>query len=217
MEIFMIRALFFQAYYSYLKGDFHDTEMFFSFLKEEVKARKGTKDPKILTQKQLRILKEIKFSLKNGKIETSKWIDDDESPTTLMGTEPEIKQPELLKKIYFESLPCLRTILKSNELELHNIEHPCGQYGAVDMVFRDKEFFYPVEVKRHEGKHDLIGQIAKYTTFFKFGLHLNVYFDVQPVTICNSYNPHTLTKLKRMSVIPLIYTLQDGKVKISQV
>jgi hypothetical protein len=85
------------------------------------------------------------------------------------------------------------------------------------MVYRSKDTIYPLEVKRHEGKHDLIGQISKYTLHFKLGLILKHYEIVQPVTICNSYNQHTLTELKRLFVIPIRYTIFEEKIRLNTI
>lgn len=206
----MVEALYFQTYYAYLKGNLSDARMFFEFMVDEFKIKKN---PKALTKKQLLQLKEIKSAIKNGKVKNSAWVTE-ENKTVSNKNDPDIKQTELVKKIHFEGIETLRKVLDSDSLELHNIEHPCDKFGAVDMVYRDQDTFYPVEVKRHEGKHDLIGQIAKYTLYFKLGLHLKLYSDVQPVTICNNYNPHTLTELKRMSVITLKYDLRNDKIKM---
>lgn len=207
----MVESLYFQTYYAYLKGNLSDTKMFFEFLVEEFKIKK---DINALTKKQLKQLKKIKEAIKTGKIETAAWVTEENKTISDNKKEPDIKQTELVKKIHFEGSETLRKILNSEALELHDIEHPCGKYGAVDMVYRDHETFYPIEVKRHEGKHDLIGQIAKYTLFFRLGLHLKVYSEVQPVTICNSYNPHTLTELKRISVVTLKYDIVDDYIKL---
>lgn len=209
----MVETLFFKTYHSYLLGNLPDTQMFFSFLVEEFKNRK---DPKALTSRQLMELKKIRSALDTGKIETSQWVAepiiDFSNPTP-----PDIHQKELVKKIHFEGLGMTREALQEPALELYDLEHPCGAYGAVDMVYRGQDIFYPVEVKRHEGKHDLIGQIGKYSLYFKLRLHLKQYIDVQPVTICNSYNPHTLAELKRMSVITLKYDLIEDKIKIGAI
>ena len=210
----MIEFLFFQTYYSYLKENFEDTKMFFQFLKEEYKIRK---DAHALTKKQLRVLKEIKFSIENGKIKPASWVEEDAVLITKNENEPKIKQPELVKKIYFEGTDTLKKLFHADSIALYNIEHPCGKYGAVDMVYKDRDIVYPVEVKIHERKHDLIGQISKYTLYFKLNLHLKMYTEVQPVTICNSYNPHTLKELKVLSVNTLKYDLIEDKIKISWV
>lgn len=210
----MIEALFFKTYYSYLTGNLSDTTMFFSFLLEEFNKKKN---PDALTKRQLLELKKIRSALNNNKIETSPWINETDIDTVSTSENPDIKQTVLVKLIHFKGIETLRRLLNSKNLELHNIEHACGNYGFVDMVYRDPDIYYPIEVKRHEGKHDLIGQISKYNLFFKLHLHLKHYKEVQPVTICNSYNPHTLTELKRISVIPLKYALIDDEIKIVKV
>lgn len=84
------------------------------------------------------------------------------------------------------------------------------------MVYRSHNISYPTELKVSEGKHDLIGQINKYTLYFKMQMHLKHYDEVQPVTICNNYNQHTLTELKRLSVITLKYDLIDDGIRIKR-
>lgn len=207
----MVATLFFKTYYSFLIGNLVDTRMYFEFLVDEFKIRKN---PEALNKKQLQILKTIRSAIKTGKIENQQWLSEPSLPSVCTDIAPDIKQPELVKKIHFDGLESLKELLSAPTLELYNIEHPCGIYGAVDMVYQGQDVIYPVEVKRHEGKHDLIGQIEKYTLYFRLNLHLRLYEDVQPITICNSYNPHTLAELKKLSVIPLKYDFTDEGIKI---
>lgn len=210
----MVESLFFRTYNSYLLGNEKDTTMFFHFLSEEYKKRK---DPQALTKEQLRILKSIYTAIKSGTIQVCQWIKDTEVIPTEFKQNPPIKQKELVYKIHTEGLDSLKIILKAPNLELYNIEYPCGPYGAVDMVYKNDNIIYPVEVKRHEGKHDLIGQISKYTLFFKLRLNLKFYTEVQPITLCNSYDPYTLMELKKLDIIPLQYNLIKEKFEIKEV
>jgi hypothetical protein len=207
----MVEALFFKTYHSYLLGNLSDTKMFFEFLVEEFKNRK---DPNALNRKQLKELKKIRSAVETGKIETARWVGELISDSSNDISAPDIKQKELVRKIHFDGLSMTRKLLQVEDLELYDIEHPCGVYGAVDMVYRSQDTIYPVEVKRHEGKHDLIGQIGKYSLYFRLKVHLKHFSDVRPVTICNSYNLHTLSELRRMSVIPLKYDIVEEKIKI---
>jgi hypothetical protein len=210
----MVETLFFKTYHAFLLGKLTDTQMYFEFLAEEFKRKKNAE---ALKRKQLLILKKIRSALETGKIENQQWINEPAMPSISTDLAPGIKQPELVRKIHYEGLASLQEHLEAPGLELYNIEHPCGEYGAVDMVYKSEGIIYPVEVKRHEGKHDLIGQINKYTLYFNLNLHLKHYEDVQPITICNSYNPHTLAELKRLSVIPLKYDLTDEGIKIRKI
>lgn len=210
----MVEALYFQAYHAFLLGNLPDTKMYFEFLVDEFRKKK---DPKALSNNQLKELKIIRSALQTGKIETQQWINEPAVASTGTGDAPDIKQTELVRLIHYDGLQKLQELLQAPDLELCNIEHPCGSYGAVDMVYRSKNTIYPVEVKRHEGKHDLIGQISKYTLHFKLHLHLKHYEEVQPVTICNNYNPHTLTELKRLFVVPLRYNILEDRIRISMV
>lgn len=207
----MVETLFFKTYHAFLLGNISDTKMFFEFLQEEFKLRK---DPNALSNKQLIELKTIRSAIQTGKIETHEWINESSAASNGSTEAPDIKQTELTRIIHYEGLSRLKELLCSPDLELYNIEHPCGVYGAVDMVYRNEKVIFPVEVKRHEGKHDLIGQIGKYTLHFKLNLHLKHYEEVQPVTICNSYNQHTLNELRRLRVIPIRYDLLKDELKM---
>jgi hypothetical protein len=207
----VIESLFFRTYNSYLLGNEKDTVMFFHFLSEEYKKRR---DSKALTRGQLKILKSIHIAIKSGTIQICQWIKDTEIIPVDSKSNSPIKQKDLVYKIHTEGLHLLKKILKAPKLELYDIEHLCSPYGAVDMVYKNDDIIYPLEVKIHEGKHDLVGQISKYTLSFKLKLNLKFYTEVQPVTLCNSYNSYTLMELKKLGVIPLRYNFIKDKIEI---
>lgn len=205
----MIETLFYFCYYAYLLGNLKKAEMYYSLLREEFKSN-GRKDS--LGSHQYIKLKEVKDALNSGNISKKKWISDDVKVPQI-NSEVTIKQTELVKKLHIEGLSQFKNILDDN-VSLYNIEHPCGSYGAVDMVYEGKDTIYPVEVKRGKGEHDLIGQIGKYDLYHRLRLHLKNYRYVQPVTICNSYQKYTLHELKQMKVFTLLYTFIDKKISI---
>lgn len=210
----MVESLFFRTYNSYLLGNEKDTLMYYTFLSDEFKKRK---DPKALTIEQLRALKEIRAALNSGTIQICQWIENTDIIPSESKSGPLIKQKDLVKKIHFEGIEDLKEILKAQNLELYEIEQPCGIYGAVDMVYKNDDTLYPIEVKRHEGKHDLIGQISKYALYFRLKLNLKFYTKVQPITLCNSYDLFTLMELQKLDIIPLRYDLIDNKIQIRRV
>lgn len=210
----MVESLYFQTYKAFLLGDLTNAIMYFEFLVEEFRNKKN---PQALSNNQLKVLKTIRSALQSGMIEKQQWVNESSVPIYIPQEAPDINQVELVRRIHFGGFSRLTELLQASDLELYNIEHPCGAYGAVDMVYKSKDTVYPVEVKRHEGKHDLIGQICKYDLHFKLNLSLKHYESVQPVTLCNSYNPHTLAELKRLSVITLRYNITDDSIKIDPI
>jgi hypothetical protein len=210
----MITALYFRTYYSYLLGDLEKTRMFYGILREEFKARKNID---ALDRYQLTELKKIRAALDSGTVTTKAWINDG-IVSDVRSTDEIIKQTVLVKKIHHEAFDSLKKCLSSDDsLYLYNIEHPCGRYGRVDMVYKDTDVIYPTEIKPSEGQHDILGQIRKYELHFSILLNLRHFKRVQPVTICNSYNKHTLVELKRMSVMTLKYSLINDRVTIGAV
>jgi hypothetical protein len=187
--------------------------MYYEMLKEEFN---GCRDRNALDIYQLKELKNIRSALDTGSIVTDKWITEEQAPDT-NEKETAPKQNDLVKRLHVDAIESLRSCVGSDaSFELYNVEHPCNPHGRVDMVYRDSETMYPVEIKRNQGEHDLIGQIAKYTLYFKMRLHLKMYRRVQPVTICRGYNSHVLSELKRRSVETLRYTVMNGKIVIGK-
>ena len=209
----MVETLFFLAYYAYLRGDLDSTRMYYEMLKDEYNSLGGKG---ILDDYQLRELKNIRTAIESGAISKDSWVDESTVPN--VENKPSgIKQTDLVKRIHHEATDSLRACLQSDSLYLYNIEHPCGDYGRVDMVYMDDVIAYPTEIKPAEGRHDMLGQIAKYTLYFRMLLHIKHFKSVQPVTICNSYDKHTLTELKRMSVVTLKYSVNRGRIMVGAV
>lgn len=203
----MIETIYFFCYYAYLLGDKEKTSMYYSLLRDEFKVT-GTVNS--LKPAQLLELKKIKQDLENNTISHNKWIEE----TYPISPNPvNIKQMELVKRIHTQGIEQLKTLLK-DDVNIYSIEHPCGPYGAVDMVYRGLETIYPVEVKRNIGEHDLIGQISKYDLYHRLQLHYKHYDYVQAVTICNSYQPFTLNELKKKGIITLSYSLEDNGINL---
>lgn len=209
----MIDHYFYCTYYAYLLGNLQDAMMYYEWLREEFNA---TKDPTALKPYQLSELKKIKIAIDTGILPGKAWVD--EPHAVLDNNTPDIKQKELTKYIATHGTDQLREIVGgASDFHLYNVEHPCAAYGRVDMVYRDMDTIYPVEVKRTEGRHDLIGQTLKYDLFFKLNLHLGVYERVCPVTLCHTYDPHTLSELKRNSVETVKYSFCNNRLKLSRV
>jgi hypothetical protein len=206
----LIEDLFFFCQRSFLLGSLEQTRTYYTLLKEEIKTKK------ILPQHEYLVeLKKIKTAIDSGQIAQKTWLD--EPIGNLPNTETaSIKQKELVKKIHVQGLSQLCNIL-DDRLELDNIEQPCGVYGAVDMVYRGLHTVYPLEVKKDQGRHDLIGQIYKYDLFHKLRLHYRIYDKVQSVTVCQSYEPHVLQELKQMGIMTLIYRIGSEKLDITRV
>lgn len=207
----MIEPLFFFCYYAYLLGDLKKAQMYYSVIREEYKAY-GRRDS--LKDYQLCELKKIKEAITTGNISRNKWLD--ENPAGPPRLEIKIKQAELVKRIHTEGLEQLKDIL-DDDVYLYNIEHPCGPYGAVDMVYMGENTIYPLEVKRARGEHDLIGQISKYDLHHRLQLHYKHYEHVRSVTVCNSYDPFTIQELRTMGVLPLNYSLSKDFIKIGKI
>lgn len=203
----MIETLYFKSYYALLKGNLEECRMYLDFFKEEHKLNPNHKP---LNKYQLQGLKDIVIAVSTGNISRYTSNIDPYVTDNVPAVIAPQKQSEIVEKIHKEAFSELRALINAGEgFRLVNIEHPCGDYGAVDMYYRGSEVAYPTEIKKDEGAHDLIGQIMKYDLYFKLQLHLKFYQTVRPITICHSYNNFTLGELKKMGVITLKYKIED--------
>lgn len=198
----MLEALFFACYYAYLLGNLQEAQIAFSVLKEEF-GNVGNKAS--LKPHQFVELKKIKIALETGCILQKKWLDNSHLINFGQQETSDVYQKELVKIIDHQGRKILEEILQDN-LYLYNIEHPCPPYGQVDMVYMGKNTVYPVEVKKDQGNHDLIGQIYKYDLYHKLKLHYKHYDLVRSVTICKSYQPYVITELKQSDIKVLAYS-----------
>lgn len=203
-----METLYFQCYYAFLLGDCLKATTFYSLLKDEF-SRTG--NPEALRDHQFKQLSLIRDSLSTGALPKDQWVDT--TPQGITQGSTASSQIELIRRIHYQGLPKLIEILDS-PLELQNLEHPCDQYGRVDMVYQGGRTVFPVEVKKGVAGHDLIGQIAKYDLYHKLRLHYKHWDFVSSVTICSSYPDYVLQELKKQGVTTLVYQL-TGKTGIS--
>lgn len=204
----MIETLFYACYYAYLLGNLEETRLSYELLKEEFKIS-GSQIS--LSAGQFKELRKIKQSLETGMIAHKKWLDEPLPADCGQKEENDLQQKDLVKIIDDCGRVSLENLVQ-DELYLYNIEHPCPPYGFVDMVYMGRGTIYPVEVKKDQGKHDLIGQIYKYDLHMKLKLHYKFYTQVKSITICQTYQPMVINELKQMEILPILYVLGEKKI-----
>jgi len=208
----IIEALFFKCYYAYLLGNFEDTTAYYALLKEEFLIN-GTST--VLNNRYLTELARVRSALCGGSVSLKSWLT--EPVHDIERYSSNMSQKDLVKRIHFEGFEKLRTLLcATDSFFLYNIEHPCDQYGFVDMYYQDGLTAFPIEIKVGQGDHRLLGQILKYDLYCRLHLHEKFYMGVQAVTLCGSYDEYTLTELKRQGVISLTYKVNDGVLFLSK-
>jgi hypothetical protein len=199
----MVETLYFKCYYAYLLGNLPQAIMFYELLKEEFKSagQIGT-----LKDYQLFELKKVKEAITSGTIAQASWLNDSAPIGPPMQSTAGFRQDALVWKIH-QNFGQLKVLLQDENLCLYNLEHPCDPYGRVDMVYMGKNTVYPLEVKKDQGDHSLIGQIGKYCLYHQLKLHYKFYEFVQPVTVCSSYDPYAIQELKKNGVKTVIYSV----------
>jgi hypothetical protein len=186
--------------------------MYYDILRDEFK----TAGPDKLRPHQYLELKKIKTALESGNISRNKWLTEPIEALPPSAPAVDMDQKELVKRIHFEGLDDLKTLLQ-DDIYLYDIEFPCPPYGAVDMVYMGKNTVYPLEVKKDEGRHDIIGQICKYDLFHRLRLHYKHYEFVRSVTICHSYQAHVFSELKQLDVLPIHYAIGEKNLSLKKI
>jgi hypothetical protein len=205
----MIESLFFSCHKAFLLGDFEQTKLYYELLREEFKVYG---QPDSLKKHQLSDLKRIKDSLDSGSVPKNVWADIS-GYVPMPKPETDIKQAELVQMID-AGAGQLREILQ-DDLQLYNIEQPCSPYGRVDMVYMGTDTIYPLEVKKDQGRHDLVGQIGKYDLYHRLRLHYKHYEHVQSLTVCASYDPPVLNMLKQLGIKTFLYAITNSDIHLS--
>jgi len=108
------------------------------------------------------------------------------------------KHPEVLKK----------SLKGSNEFEIVTAYCPT-RYGIADIIARDKEKLFVVELKKETAKHDIVSQLEKYMIHFKLKLNYKLWKEVIGVTIANSYQDFALQELSKIGVICFQYSFNE--------
>ena len=206
----MIESLYFSCYYAYLRGNLEQAQLYYTLLKEEFKEKKSV-DP--LEPHQLLELKKIRDAITSGNISKNIWLEEPVGPIAPNRPAATMRQNELVQQIATQGLERLKVLLQ-DDVYLYNIEHPCGDYGSVDMVYMGKETVYPIEVKKDRGEHDLIGQLSKYDLHHKLRLHYKFYKRVRSVALCGSYDPYALQELRQLDFKTLLYSIKDNGLRL---
>lgn len=211
----MIEQYFFFCYYAFLQGDLEKTRMYYHFLTEELKSSGSRRS---LDKYYLIELKKIRGALQTGTLSRNEWVGACDVAYDSQDAQKASNQPFLVKMIFDQGSEKLREILGAQDnFHLANVEHPCDPYGKIDMYYRDGLTAYPLEVKKDQAGHDLIGQISKYELAFRLKLHIKEYKRVEPVTICASYDKFTLPQLKKKGIRTIKYSIIGNKLRLSEI
>ena len=192
----MVLSLYFRCHYAFLLGNLADASMYLDMLREEFKSGVGGLKPH-----QMAELAKVREAVRTGNVARNVWSD----PTggfSPPDERPDVGQDELVRRLHESG----RMPAMLGDVRLVNVEQPCPPYGRVDMLYRDSDTVYPVEVKVGRGNHDLLGQIGKYDLYHRLRLHLGLYEFVKSVTICHAYDDYALAGLMGMGVLPLTYS-----------
>jgi hypothetical protein len=192
------------TYNQALLGNLEEARMYLSFLREEYDSDPNQFD---VLKRDMRWghLVELGTAIDNGKITNQLIVENNSSVQQKMEDEVGFrKQAELVKAICLCSQDLGFALQTSSDFYCYNVEHET-RYGRVDLVARDNETIYPIEVKKNGAYHDCIGQIRKYILHFKLGLILKTYQSVKGIVIANHFDNFVLQELKRSEVIAIKY------------
>jgi len=184
-----------RMYLDILRHEFENYEDCFSILK---------------TDDRWEHLKQLGRAVDNGLVvKNYNYNDNSDDVEEADKDEDRAEDEQSLVKVVCDNIDVLRDILNaSNDLFIYNIEQPT-KYGRVDVVLRDKDIVYLVEVKKSHARYSVISQIEKYMLDFRLKLILKMWRDVVGVVIANGFIGRVSKELVKLGVIPIKYRIKN--------
>lgn len=157
---------------------------------------------KLLTPKQWEDLRKLIEVIKTGqtKVDVIDIQVDNKNIHKHVLTEYE-KQ---IARIIIKKPSVIIKTLGLSEISDISTEWLLDEYGRCDLVIRDKDALYVIEIKDETADHKIVGQAIKYVHgAIRIMKNCSLYNSVTGVVIAPSYTKDTIIQLKTKGVIPL--------------
>jgi len=197
----------------YLDGEFDEAKKFETIL-HTIEAENTGALSRINKWDKKRLLM-MKKSLKDKEYSNIKVIDI-KGEEKVDATEFEVATSEKkLHKILVKNEGLLREVTGLN-LKCAGFEQET-QYGFVDIMAYTSIYAVPIEVKLNRANHTIVAQIQKYMKSYLYKVNYGIWRDVIGVTVASEYSDNALQELRKINVIPLVYTLLDNKLSLKRI
>jgi len=210
----LVETLYYQAYNRALLGNLAEAKMYLAFLREEY-SKNESQFEELKSDGRWNHLVGLGDAIDNNRltpdlqnIEIQK-VDIQSKP--VKDTQCD-NQVELVKAICLSSDDLGRCLKGKADFHCSCVELET-RFGRVDLVARDSDTVYPIEVKKSGAYHDCVGQVRKYILHFKLGLINKVYRNVIGVVIANSFDEYVLNDLHNYGAVAVRYKFQNGKIE----
>jgi RecB family endonuclease NucS len=88
-------------------------------------------------------------------------------------------------------------------------------YGDIDILAKDENSIYIIELKKDVANHSIVGQVLKYALHFQKRLIYNLFNDVKIITIAGSYTNYAFNQLKAIGANTLIYNANNNNLNLT--
>lgn len=197
-----------------LLGDTDKAKMYLDILRNEYEKNESSFD-ELKIDGRWEHLKQLGNAVDNGLvIKNYEYDDNSDDVEEAKRDEDRADDERSLVKVICDNLDILRDILgATNKLYIYNIEHPTA-YGRVDVVLKDGDTVYLVEIKKSHARYSVISQIDKYMLDFRLKLILKAWRKVVGVVIANGFIGRVSKELVKFGVIPIKYRIKNNTLSL---
>ena len=126
-----------------------------------------------------------------------------------------VEKEKDLNRLICKNQHLLRDLI-SEDFIIENYEQKV-MFGYVDLVGRDKDTVYVIELKKEVAKFDIVSQIDKYMYDFKVKLIYKLWKKVQGIVIANCFQDYALTELRKSGIICIVYSYENDVLKLRRI
>lgn len=210
-----IETLFYFLDFAVTTGNYENAKLYLDILRKEYENSEPNFE--ILYQDdRMGKLSELGKIVDEGKLQKKFDIKSIKGNIIVEKDENRFKKEKHLSKFLCQKQDELKKILHGTEKFNIETERQKVTFGEVDLVARDKDVVYIIELKREEVKHDVIGQIDKYMYDFRLKMIYKLWKEVIGVVVANSYNKYALNELKKQNIICLKYSYKNKNLKLKR-
>jgi hypothetical protein len=203
---------------SYLNGNFEEAKKWLGLLR-----KMNSKYPEMfydLDQFDRDRLLTISKALTNGeyisKLGVITSIEEKTQTSKESFSDIDLQKEKQLVKLLIHNEELFQRILGFPDMKLACLEQETN-YGNVDIVAYSKLYAIPIEVKLNKAYHPIVGQISKYMKYFFYKINYKIWRDVVGVTIAQDYSEDALQELRKINVIPLVYSVINEKLVLKRI
>lgn len=216
----IIKTLYFFIKYYYLSNDKKQATFFLECIRQALMSQPSETVYTALTKSQMKDLKHLIYSIINNVYYYD--IGNQSEKTNEIINRTDYSNPADWYKLenQLENEICEKNGIKQiNEklnlnMTIYDRQHST-YYGDIDILAKDENSIYIIELKKDVANHSIVGQVLKYALHFQKRLIYNLFNDVKIITIAGSYTNYAFNQLKAIGANTLIYNANNNNLNLT--